>query len=293
MGACRGDCTQRLPETLAVLTDTHCHLDSEAFDRDRAAVVQRALAAGLVRLLTPGTSLASSERCVQIAAEHPCVYAAVGLHPTELEPVNSHSIDRLRELAGSPRVVAIGEIGLDYYWVSDSSLQARQRDWLQVQLLLASELKKPVVLHAREREDAQHGPCMQDLLKLLEDWLVGLQAQGRRPVLPGVLHSFSGSLDAAQRAIQLGFFIGVTGPITYKNAHSRREIIARLPLDRLLIETDSPYLAPAPQRGKRNEPAYVTHIADKIAGVQSRTAEEVVVVTGANAARLFSWGDAA
>ncbi len=275
-----------------MLTDTHCHLDSEAFDRDRAAVVERALAAGLVRLLTPGTSITSSERCIEIATQHRCVYAAVGLHPTELEALSSQSIDRLRELAASPRVVAIGEIGLDYYWVSDPAQRARQWESLQVQLLLASELQKPVVLHAREHEDAQHGPCMEDLLKLLEDWLLRLQAQGRRPVLPGVLHSFSGSLEAALRAIQLGFFIGVTGPITYKNAGARRDVIARLPLDRLVIETDSPYLAPAPQRGKRNEPAYVTHIADKIADVQSRTAEEVVVVTGDNADRLFSWGDA-
>lgn len=276
-----------------MLTDTHCHLDSEAFDRDRAAVVDRALSAGLVRLLAPGTTVASSARCIQIATEHACVYAAVGIHPTEGEPVDSLIIDRLRELAGSPRVVAIGEIGLDYYWVSDKAQQARQREWLQIQLLLASELGKPVVLHAREHADASHGPCMQDLLALLEAWLQGLEAQGRRPMLPGVLHSFSGSLDAAQRAIAMGFFIGVTGPITYKNADARRAMIADLPLERLLIETDSPYLAPAPHRGKRNEPAYVTHIADKIADVQARTIEEVVAVTGDNAARLFSWGESA
>ncbi len=276
-----------------MLTDTHCHLDSEAFERDRAAVVDRALAAGLARVLTPGTNLSSSARCIEIAAQHPCVYAAVGIHPTEMEPVSSQSIDRLRELARRPRVVAIGEIGLDYYWVTDQAQRGREREWLQVQLLLASELQKPVVLHAREHADAHHGPCMEDLLKLLEDWLLGLQTQARRPALPGVLHSFSGSLDAAERALALGFFIGVTGPITYKNAEARREIIARLPLDHLLIETDAPFLAPVPQRGKRNEPAYVTHIADKIADVQSRTVEEVVAVTGDNAARLFSWGEAA
>jgi len=255
--------------------------------------VERAWQAGVVRLLTPGTSLRSSERCIEIAAGHGCVYAAVGIHPTETEPVHSRDIDRLRELARNPKVVAIGEIGLDYYWVADAAQRALQRESLQVQLLLASELEKPVILHAREHADAHHGACMEDLLTLLEKWLRGLEAQGRRPATPGVLHSYSGSLDAAEHAIEMGFFIGVTGPITYKNAESRRHVIANLPLDRLLIETDSPYLAPAPQRGKRNEPAYVAHIADKIAGVQSRDQQEVVAVTGDNAARLFAWGDAA
>jgi TatD DNase family protein len=125
---------------------------------------------------------------------------------------------------------------------------------------------------------------------LLEDWLTEARRQASRPALPGVLHSFSGSLETARRAIELGFFIGVTGPITYKNATARRELVAALPLDHLLLETDSPYLAPHPYRGQRNEPAYVAHIADKIAGVQSRAVEEVVSVTSENAARLLSWG---
>jgi TatD DNase family protein len=282
-----------LLRTLAVLTDTHCHLDSEAFDADRGAVVERARAAGIVRLLSPGTTVASSERCIQIAGEHPSVHAAVGIHPTETEPVNSANIDRLRELARHAKAVAIGEIGLDYYWVRDPARQAQQREALHVQLLLASELEKPVVLHAREHADAHDGPCMEDLLGLLDKWLRELEAQGRRPAMPGVLHSFSGSLDAARRAIRMGFYIGITGPVTYKNAGFRREVVAQLPLDRLLIETDAPYLAPVPHRAKRNEPAYVSHIADKIADVQSRDQQEVVAVTGDNAARLFGWGDAA
>jgi TatD DNase family protein len=276
-----------------VLTDTHCHLDSEAFDVDRAAVVERALDAGVVRILTPGTTVASSERCVEIAGEHRCVYAAVGIHPTEMGAVTPAEIDRLRLLARSPKVVAIGEIGLDYYWVTDLEQQSRQREALRVQLLLASDVQKPAVLHAREQADAHHGACMEDLLGLLEQWLRGLEAQGKRPERPGVLHSFSGSLEAAQQAMAMGFFIGVTGPVTYKNAGFRREVIAELPLERLLIETDAPYLAPVPHRGTRNEPAYVAHIADKIAGVQSRDQQEVVAVTGDNARRLFGWGDAA
>ena len=189
-------------------------------------------------------------------------------------------------LAESPRVVAIGEIGLDYYWVTDSEKQAQQREALQAQLMLAQDLHIPVVIHAREKDDAVHGPCADDLISILEQWV-----QPSSPS-PGVLHSFSGSLETAQQALRLGFYIGVTGPVTYKNAAYRREVIAAIPLDRLLIETDSPYLAPHPYRGKRNEPAYVTHIADKIAAIQSRTPQEVVAVTGTNAARLFSWGEA-
>jgi TatD DNase family protein len=144
------------------------------------------------------------------------------------------------------------------------------------------------VLHARERGDADSGPCLADLLNLLEGWL---PAGGGISWPPGVLHSFSGTLEIARRALDLGFYIGITGPVTYKNAEARRQLVAALPLDRILIETDSPYLAPHPHRGQRNEPAYVAHIADKIAAVRSTTTEEIAVVTGENAARLFSWGD--
>ncbi len=187
-------------------------------------------------------------------------------------------------------MVAIGEIGLDYYWVTDPNQQARQRETLSAQLHVASELGKPVVLHCREKGDAEYGPCIDDLLRILAEWLRETHPSSPHP---GVLHSFSSGLNAARRAIELGFFIGVTGPITYKNAASRRETIAALPLESLLIETDSPYLAPQPHRGQRNEPAYVAHIADKIAAIRSRQPEEIATVTAQNAARLFSWGESA
>jgi TatD DNase family protein len=270
-----------------VLTDTHCHLDADAFDADRSAVIQRAVDAGIVRMLAPGLDVASSERCIQAADEHACVFAAAGIHPTEAGSFDEPALNRLRSLAQHPKVVAIGEIGLDYYWVKEPALQAHQREVLASQLQLASELHKPVVLHARERGDADNGPCLADLLNLLEGWL----SSGGPTWPPGVLHSFSGTIEIARRAIELGFYIGITGPVTYKNAAARREVVAALPLDRILIETDSPYLAPHPYRGQRNEPAYVAHIADKIATVKSTTTEEVTVVTGENAARLFSWGD--
>ncbi len=269
-----------------MLTDTHCHLDSDAFDPDRPAVIQRALQAGVARILVPGVTLESSRRALELSDEYQAIFAGIGIHPTDLDALDDHALAALRSLAESPKVVAIGEIGLDYYWVTDPEKQARQREALKAQLMLAQDLHKPVVIHAREKDDAVHGPCANDLISILEQWV-----QPSSPA-PGVLHSFSGSIETAHRALRLGFYIGVTGPVTYKNAAYRREVIAAIPLDRLLIETDSPYLAPHPYRGKRNEPAYVTHIADKIAEIQSRTPQEVVAVTGTNAARLFSWGEA-
>jgi TatD DNase family protein len=276
-----------------VLTDTHCHLDSEAFDADRETVIERALHAGVARMLIPGLHLESSARAVQLAEAHPVLFAAVGIHPSEAERWNTSSLNALRALARHPKVRAIGEIGLDYFWVHDPALQARQRQVLQAQLSLAAELDMPVVIHCREQSDAEDGPCARDLLSLFEQWLHVEGGQVRTSLSPGVLHSFSGSLATALRAIELGFYIGVTGPVTYKNATSRRDTLSALPLDRLLIETDAPYLAPHPFRGKRNEPAYVTHIADKIADIQSRTPQEVAAVTGDNAVRLFSWGETA
>jgi TatD DNase family protein len=147
-----------------------------------------------------------------------------------------------------------------------------------------------VILHCREQGDAEGGPCAEDLLSILSDWSRERSAMSWNP---GVLHSFSGSLADARSAIEMGFCIGVTGPITYKNADSRRQTVAALPLEHLLIETDAPYLAPQPHRGKRNEPAYVAHIADKIAAILSISLQEVVAVTAQNAARLFSWGETA
>jgi TatD DNase family protein len=153
-------------------------------------------------------------------------------------------------------------------------------------------LDLPVVIHLREKGDADHGPCAEDAMRILEEWVTGLGSN--REVLkanPGVLHSFSGSLEMAKRAINLNFCIGITGPVTFKNAKQKQEMVTQLSLEQLLIETDAPYLAPHPHRGKRNEPAFVYEIADKIAQLQSRNLEEVAAVTTANAARLFSWGE--
>jgi TatD DNase family protein len=192
-------------------------------------------------------------------------------------------------LAKHPKVVAIGEIGIDYYWEKEAEKRAFQREVLIRELALAQETNKPVVIHMREENDVWLGDASTDLLKILQDWKIGLR--GTLAEKPGVLHSFDGSLETAQRAIDLGFYIGVSGPITYKNADRKRQVIAGLPLDRLLIETDAPFLAPNPHRGKRNEPAFVSHIADKIAEIHSHTPQEIAMISTANAERLFSWGE--
>jgi TatD DNase family protein len=305
-----------------MLTDTHCHLDLKQFDPDRHAVIQRAIDAGITRILIPGLELESSVAAIQLAESHPNLYAAVGYHPTDLDKWNENSIEELKPLItssdvspsrqpakaphpgerGSSRttfaendmsrkIVAIGEIGLDYYWVKESDKRAQQREVLRQQLKLAQEVNKPVVIHMREENDAWFGQASVDLLEILGEWHNELSA-GNNPLVekPGVLHSFNGNLDTAQRAIDLNFYIGVTGPVTYKNAEEKRQIIRQLPLERLLIETDSPFLTPVPQRGKRNEPAFVVYIADKMAEIHMTTREQVAEVTTANAVRLFGWG---
>jgi TatD DNase family protein len=274
------------------LADTHCHLDLEQFDPDRPAVLERAAAAGLTRILIPALDLASSRRVVKLAASHPMLFAAVGVHPTEAAAWNDATHDDLRALAQHDmphRIVAIGEIGLDYYW--EAAPHEIQQAALREQLGLAAELSLPVVVHLREKEDAQGGPCARDLMAMLGDWMKELRAQGN-PLAerPGVLHSFSGDLATAEQALELGFHIGVTGPVTYKNAEAKRDVIRRIPLQRILIETDAPYLAPVPQRGRRNEPAFVRHIADKIAELNQITPEEAAGITSENAERLFGWG---
>jgi TatD DNase family protein len=279
--------------------------------------MERAEKAGLVRILIPALSVASSLSAVTLAESHPILYAAIGVQPNESLTWTENTIEELRALVrphprplprggrgevlpspfgrgaggeGEGKIVAIGEIGLDYYW--EAAPHDHQQLVFRAQLGLAAELGLPVVIHLREKEDADHGPCAEDAMSILEEWLAGPGAENEAlRKNPGVLHSFSGSLETALRAIDLSFCIGITGPVTFKNAVRKQEMIAQLPLDYLLIETDAPYLAPHPHRGKRNEPAFVYEIADKIAQLQSRSQEEVAVVTTRNAARLFSWGE--
>jgi len=255
------------------LVDSHAHLDSQRFDRDRDGVVGRARAAGVTRIVNPGADLESSRKAVEVAEHHPEVYAAVGVHPHSAVTVTDGALAVLAELADSHRVVAVGEIGLDYY--RDLSPRDRQRQALIQQLALARALGLPVIVHIRD--------AYADAMRILDD-----EAQGMK----GVLHCYSGDLDTARRAIALGWYISIAGPVTYPNAHRLRGVVSQLPLERLLIETDCPYLSPQPRRGKRNEPANVRWVAEQLAETMGVPLERVADVTSMNTEELFGLPEA-
>jgi TatD DNase family protein len=274
-----------------MLTDTHCHLDFNKFDEDREAVIQRSIETGIMRILIPGLDLESSRAAVKLAESHPNIFAAIGFHPTDLDKFSENAFEEVKKLVSHPKVVAVGEIGIDYYWVKEHEKRAFQIEILRRQLDFAASMNKPVIIHMREEEDAWFGQASIDLLQILREWHKTLTAQNH-PLAekPGVLHSFNGNLETAQEALDLHFYIGVTGPVTYKNAEAKRQIIRQLPLEQLLTETDAPFLSPVPHRGKRNEPAFVAYIADKIAEIHMTTRERVAEMTTTSAARLFGWG---
>jgi TatD DNase family protein len=262
-------------------------LNFESFDLDRAAVLERAAQAGVGRVLNPGIDLGTSRAAVDLAEANPAVYAAVGVHPNEASNWEAAMLDELRRLAARPKVAAIGEIGLDYYW--ERTEHSVQRDALQKQLSLAAELGLPVVIHVRDANPDDR-PAMRDALDILMDWRASLSSCA--PELadrPGVLHSFSGNIEDALCAVANKFFIGVTGPVTFKKAEILRQVTAGVPADRLLIETDAPFLAPHPHRGERNEPAYVRFIAEKIASLRNLELDRLALITTENAERLFRW----
>ena len=252
------------------LIDSHAHLDGEKFADDRAAVVERALAAGVVKIITMGDSLESSARSVALAERFEPIYAAVGVHPEEAQPMTAATDEQLAAWAAQEKVVAIGEIGLDYYWEKDEEKRALQRAIFVRQLDLARQLKLPVCIHDREA----HG----DMMKILK-------TEGRG--LRGVLHCYSGSWEMAAELLKGDWYFGIDGPLTYKNAAKLPEIVQRLPAERILVETDSPYLSPMPFRGRRNEPAHVLYVAKKAAELRGESLEAFARATRENTRDLY------
>ncbi len=253
-----------------MLVDTHCHLDREHFDADREAVVERARAAGVQRILVPGIDLAASRRAVALAEQYPEVHAAVGIHPNSTAGFSAETLAELRDLAQHPKVDAVGEIGIDSYWQT-IPLEIQERAF-RAQLELAAALERPVIIHEREA----HGEVMAVLRE-------------QAPPAGVVLHAFSGDWAMAEEALAAGYYLGVDGPLTYKKNEALRAIFARAPEQRILIETDAPYLTPQAQRGKRNESAYVRYVADRLAAVRGVPLEALASALTANAARLFRW----
>jgi TatD DNase family protein len=257
------------------MIDTHCHLNFDAYADDLSAVIQRAEQAGVALIINPGVDVPSSQEAIALAQQYNAVFAAVGIHPNSTAAFQTSDLAALCELAAAPRVVAIGEIGLDYYW--DKSPVQQQRAAFEQQLVLAADLRLPVIIHNREASE--------DVIVVLESWAAHLPAELRGHA--GVLHSVSAPPDIAERALAAGFYLGFTGPITYKNADTLRAIARQTPLDRILVETDGPFLTPIPHRGKRNEPAYIPYIVDTLAGLKQLSASQMADITTANAVRLF------
>lgn len=256
---------------ISLLIDTHCHLDFEWFNEDRDEVVARAVAAGVTQIVVPAIDLTNCRTVLSLAERYEGVFAAVGIHPNSSAGWQDSWIGVLRDLAQHPKVVAIGEIGLDYYW--DKSPKAMQQRALGLQLELAAELDLPVIIHNRESSA--------DVIQLLtESPLAGREN-------PGVLHSFSAEWETAVSALNLGYYLGFTGPVTFKKADALREIATKVPMDRLLVETDAPYLTPHPYRGKRNEPAYVAYVAERLAAERGIDTAVLAQQTTANARRIF------
>lgn len=255
-----------------MLTDTHCHLDDPRFNADRPAVLDRARAAGVTRIITIGYDLASSQSGVEMAGSLPGVFTAVGVHPHDAAGTPTGYIESLRRLTALPRVVAVGEIGLDFY--RDLSPRPVQREVFTAQLRLARELGLPVVIHCRDA----HGEVYEILKR---------EAAG----LTGVMHCFSGSWEEAKRFLALGFHISIAGPVTFPQSSKLVEVARRVPLDRLLLETDAPYLTPVPHRGKRNEPAYLVHTVQKVAEIRGMSLADLAAATTESAARLFRLED--
>ena len=251
-----------------LIFDTHAHYDDEAFDADREALLASMPENGVGLIVDPGCDLDTSRRAVEIAEQYPHVYAAVGWHPENCAPYTRESLDTLRAWAKNPKVVAIGEIGLDYYWEQNPPREFQQ-EVFRDQLALAQELGLPVIVHDRDA----HADC----LAIVKEF----------PQVRGVFHCFSGSAEIAQELIKRGWYLGFDGPLTYKNVKKTVEVAKIVPLDRVLLETDSPYMAPVPVRGTRNDSRNVSHIAAKFAEIRGMSTDEIIALTNENGRRFF------
>ena len=251
-----------------MLFDTHAHYDDDWFDEDRDALLASMPEKGVGLIVNPGITVETSRQAIAIAERYPHVYAAVGIHPENCHDFVPQHIDELRKLARHPKVVAIGEIGLDYYWDTNPPKEFQQ-EVLRAQLALARELKLPVIIHDRDAHA--------DTQAIVKEF----------PEVTGVFHCYSGSVEDARTLVKMGWMLSFNGAATFKNARKAPEVIAEVPMEHLMIETDAPYLAPVPHRGKRNDSGLVYLVAEKIAQIKGLTAEEVAEITWENGKRFF------
>jgi len=262
-----------------MFADTHCHLDFDRFDTDRLEVIERATQTGIELIINPGINLASSLQAVELARAYPgFIFAAPGIHPNYTQSAEAGDLERIAQACGKPGVAAIGEIGLDYY--RTYSTPAVQRAYLEQLLQLAQEKDLPVILHCRQAAD--------DLVPILISWASALPDHLGIKSQPGVLHAYSESSSVAEALMPYGFYFGIGGPLTYANNRVLHAAVQSLPLERILLETDAPFLTPHPHRGERNESSYIPLIAAELAEMKNLPVEEIGKVTTANARRLFT-----
>ncbi len=253
-----------------MLFDTHTHYDDEAFDEDREPLLTSLPAHGIAKVINAGATLASNEKTIRLMQEYPFLYGAIGIHPEGVKELNEEKYEWLKEQCGLEKAVAVGEIGLDYYW--DEPEKELQKYWFNRQLKLAKEMNLPVIIHSRE--------AAKDTIDMLrQEWT---------ETMTGVIHCYSYTKESAQIFLEMGFYFGIGGVITFKNARKLKEAAAYIPIDKILLETDCPYLAPVPYRGKRNSSLYLPGVVQELAAVKGITPREVEEVTMENAYRLFT-----
>ncbi|MGJ7923158.1 TatD family hydrolase [Neobacillus sp. LXY-4] len=252
-----------------MLFDTHVHLNAEQYKEDLEEVINRALSSGVSTMVVVGFDRPTIEKAIELAEAYDFIYASVGWHPVDAIDMTPEDLNWLEQLAAHPKVVALGEMGLDYYW--DKSPKEVQQEVFRKQIQLARKVKLPIIIHNRD--------ATADIIEILKE--------EKAEEVGGIMHCFSGSPEIAQECIKMNFYISLGGPVTFKNAKQPKKVAELVPLERLLIETDCPYLTPHPHRGKRNEPSYVKLVAEQIAEIKGKTLEEVGAATSENAKKLF------
>ena len=253
-----------------MIFDTHCHLNSEELYNNIDEVIASAKVVGVDKFLVVGWDIKSSYLAIELANKYPEIYASIGVHPTDIDGVSDEDFDKLMTHVNDPKVVAIGEIGLDYHWVKNPEQREKQKQWFIKQINAANLYKKPISIHNRE--------AFGDCLAILKE---------HKPLYGGVMHCYSGSVELLKDVLDLGLYIGLDGPLTFTNAKTPKEVCEVVPLDRLVVETDSPYLAPHPLRGTINEPKNIALVIDEIARLKEESKKHIIDVLYKNSCRLF------
>ncbi len=254
-----------------MIFETHAHYEDERFDEDRDELLSSMHEHGIGTIVNVGASLDSVKKSISLASQYDFIYAAAGVHPSDISCLDEAAYSWLQEQVKHPKVVAVGEIGLDYYWDKEESIQKKQRSWFRKQLELAEKTGLPVIIHSRD--------AAEDTLAIMKE------AYAKH--ITGVIHCFSYSAQLAEEYVRMGFYIGVGGVVTFKNAKKLKEVVSRIPLERILLETDCPYMAPEPYRGKRNSSLYLPYVVQKIAEIKGVSEQEVADITQQNAKSMY------